>query len=88
MLSKTDTPHAPWTIVEADDLRLGRVEVFKALTSRLQQVLDRRTSQPTEVSRTAAAHKATDADRARRAVEDRHLAKSQARKEGLPLTEK
>jgi polyphosphate kinase 2 (PPK2 family) len=88
MLRKTDTPHAPWTVVEAEDPRLARVEVFQALTDRLQQALDRRTSQPTEVSRTVAAHQATSVDRAKRAVDDRHLAKSQARKEGLPLTEK
>ncbi len=88
MLSKTDTPHAPWTVVEAEDPRLARVQVFKALTDRLQQALDRRTSQPAAVSRTTAAHTATRKDRAKRAVDDRRLAQSQARKEGLPLSEK
>jgi AMP-polyphosphate phosphotransferase len=87
MLEKTDSPHAPWTVVAAEDLRAARVQVFQALTDRLQQALDRRTSKPAEVSRTVAAHHVTDPERAKRAVHDRQLAKSQARKEGLPLTE-
>ena len=85
MLQKTDTPHAPWTIVEANDMRVARVKVFQTVVDRLRHLLEKRKAKPAEVSRTVAAHEATKADRDRRAEEDSKLAKAQAKKEGLPL---
>ena len=88
MLQKTDTPHAPWTIVPANDMRLARVRVFQTLTDCLQRELDRRKAKPLDVSRTAAAQSASKADRSQRAGRGSKLAKALARKEGLPLVEK
>jgi polyphosphate kinase 2 (PPK2 family) len=88
MLQKTDSPHAPWTIVAAEDMRLARVTVFQALVDRLEAEIARRKSKPADVSRTVAALTATRKDQARRAASDSKLARAQARREGLPLTEK
>ena len=85
MLQKTDTPHAPWTIVEATDLRWARVKVFQTLIDRLEKVLAARKAAPAAVSRTVVAQQATKSKRARKALSDSALAKSQARKEGLPM---
>ncbi len=87
MLQKTDSPHAPWTIVEAHDMRWARVRVFQTLIDRIEKALARRKAAPAAVSRTVAAHEATKVKRARKAVADSALAKSQARKEGLPMEE-
>jgi polyphosphate kinase 2 (PPK2 family) len=70
MLAKTNTGYAPWTIVEANDLRWARVRVFETLVGRLEQELARRKALPAAVSRTAAARAATKADRAARAARD------------------
>lgn len=45
MLEKTDSPHAPWTIVEATDLRWARVKVFEVLIERLEKALAWRAGQ-------------------------------------------
>ena len=87
MLAKTDTPHAPWTIVEANDLRWARVKVFKALIQRLEEALKRRQAEPAAVSRTAAAEAATQAARKARAAADAELARAKAREAGMPLEE-
>jgi polyphosphate kinase 2 (PPK2 family) len=87
MLQKTDSPHAPWTIVEAEDLRWARVKVFQTLIDRIEKALARRKAAPAAVSRTVAALEATKVKRARKAAADSALAKSQARKEGLPMEE-
>jgi AMP-polyphosphate phosphotransferase len=42
MLAKTDTANAPWTIVEANDLRWARVRVFETLIGKLRAELARR----------------------------------------------
>jgi polyphosphate kinase 2 (PPK2 family) len=55
MLARTDSPHAPWTVVAATDLRWARVQVFQTLVSRLEEALERRKAQPQLVSRSAAA---------------------------------
>jgi AMP-polyphosphate phosphotransferase len=55
MLTRTGTPHAPWTIVEATDLRWIRVRVFQVLVERLESELARRKISPQMISRTAAA---------------------------------
>jgi polyphosphate:AMP phosphotransferase len=40
MIARTDTRHAPWTIVAADDKRHARLAVLRALCDRIEQVLD------------------------------------------------
>lgn len=42
MLEKTDTHHAPWTIVEAKDRRYARVKIFETILSRLEEGLSLR----------------------------------------------
>ncbi len=64
MLAKTDSPHAPWTIVEATDARWARVKVFQVLIQRIEEALARRAEAPSAVSRTAAAHAAVAKERA------------------------
>ena len=39
MLTATDTPYAPWTLVSAGDKRSCRVEVFKTLIQRMEEAL-------------------------------------------------
>jgi len=39
MLARTDTPHAPWTIVPADDKRSARLAVLRALGDRIEAAL-------------------------------------------------
>jgi AMP-polyphosphate phosphotransferase len=80
MLAKTDSPHAPWTVVEANDLRWARVRVFQTLVERIQQALERRKAMPALVSRTAAAVAATKKARAERAVRDAELARAEEKK--------
>lgn len=55
MLTKTDAPHAPWTVVEANDLRYARVKVFQTITDRIEDALAKRKSVPEQISRTAVA---------------------------------
>jgi polyphosphate:AMP phosphotransferase len=40
MIARTDTVHAPWTIVPADDKRHARLTVLRALADRIATVLD------------------------------------------------
>ncbi len=42
MLLKTDSPYAPWTIVEANDLRSARVKVFQTLVTRFEKALEQK----------------------------------------------
>jgi polyphosphate kinase 2 (PPK2 family) len=39
MLARTDTRHAPWTIVPADDKRHARLLVLRRLYERIESVL-------------------------------------------------
>ena len=55
MLAKTDSPHAPWTVVEANDLRYARVKVFQTITDRIEEAVAKRKSVPELISRSAAA---------------------------------
>ncbi len=87
MLSKTDTPHAPWTIVEATDMRWARVKVFQVLIQRIEDALARRKAAPEAVSRTAVAQAATQAARQAQATADTALAHQKAREAGMPLEE-
>lgn len=41
MVSRTDTPHAPWVVVPADDKRSTRVTVLRAVTRALADRLER-----------------------------------------------
>lgn len=88
MLAKTDTPHAPWTVVPAVDQRLARVRIFQTLIDSLRRELALRKSQPQNVSRTTAAKLASQADRKRRKGVESKQAKALARKEGLPVSER
>ena len=40
MISRTDTPHAPWVVVSADDKRHARVATLKAVCRALSDRLD------------------------------------------------
>ena len=77
MLAKTDSPYAPWTVVEANDLRWARVRVFETLIERMEQALARRKALPAQVSRTAAAAAATKNVRAERAARDSERARAE-----------
>jgi hypothetical protein len=85
MLALTDTPAAPWTVVEATDARWTRVKVFRTLVERMQAALDRRQQAPASVSRTQMAELATRDVRHRRAEEDLARARTVAKDAGLPL---
>jgi polyphosphate kinase 2 (PPK2 family) len=39
MLSRTDTSHAPWTLVPADDKRYARLLVLRSLCERIESLL-------------------------------------------------
>jgi polyphosphate kinase 2 (PPK2 family) len=85
MLAKTDTPHAPWVIVEAEDFRYARVKVFDTLVRAMEAALKRRQDAPSAVSRTELARKATRSERERRAKEDQARFREIAKEAGLPL---
>lgn len=85
MLARTDTPYAPWTIVQANDLRWARVRVFEVLIQRIEEAIAQRKAAPEAVSRTAAAHAATQAARETQAVTDTAMARKKAREAGMPL---
>jgi len=85
MLAKTDTPHAPWTIVEAEESRYARVRVFDTLVRAMEAALRRRKESPAAVSRTQLALRATKVERDRRAKEDLARETAVARDAGLPL---
>lgn len=70
MLARTDTPYAPWTLVEATDLRWVRVRVFQTLVDRIEAELKRRKVSPEAISRTAVAKelKKAQAGKAKRAT--------------------
>jgi polyphosphate kinase 2 (PPK2 family) len=36
MIALTDTRHAPWTVIPADDKRRARLEVLRALCARIE----------------------------------------------------
>jgi polyphosphate:AMP phosphotransferase len=40
MIQRTDAPHAPWLVVPADDKRLARLQVLRALADRVEAALD------------------------------------------------
>jgi AMP-polyphosphate phosphotransferase len=80
MLAKTDSPHAPWTVVEATDLRWARVKVFQTIVERIEDALAKRQAQPEMVSRAAVAQPSMQALRAE--IKDReHEALAAARAE-------
>lgn len=80
MLAKTSTPHAPWTLVEANDLRWARVRVFQTLVARIEDAVNRRKTAPAEISRTAAAAAATKAAREARTARDTERAREEEKK--------
>ena len=80
MLAKTDTPHAPWTVIPANDLRFARVKFFETVVARIQDELERRKAMPALVSRTAAAKDATRAARAADAKHDAEIARAEEKK--------
>jgi polyphosphate kinase 2 (PPK2 family) len=80
MFAKTDTPYAPWTVIEANDLRWARVRVFETLIGRIEEVLAKRKAQPAAVSRTTAAMAATKGEREARAMRDHERAVAEEKK--------
>ncbi len=80
MLAKTDSPHAPWTVVEANDLRWARVRFFETIVKRIEDVLAKRKAVPAAVSRTAAAVAATKSERAERVARDKERAREEEKK--------
>jgi len=70
MLAKTDSPHAPWTVVEANDVRWARVKVFQTLSDRIAAAIAKRKSVPELISRTAAAQPFMKTLRSEMAAED------------------
>jgi polyphosphate kinase 2 (PPK2 family) len=87
MLATTDSPHAPWTVVEATDARWTRVKVFETLVRRMEEALARREKSPTSISRTRVAQEATREAREERAVDQLARAHSVAAEAGLPIQE-
>ncbi len=91
MLAKTDTPNAPWTVVEANDIRWARIKVFDTIAKAIESSLARRQALPAGVSRTAAAAAATKSARAEKAARDSELARAEEKKtvaaEGKPKAE-
>ena len=87
MLARTDTPHAPWTVVAATDLRHLRLTVFRTLVERMEEALRHRRAAPAEVSRTSLAQAATRGARERRDREEATLVRSVAREAGMPIEE-
>ena len=41
MIARTDTSHAPWTVVEANDLRYARVKVFRTLVAAIEAAIEK-----------------------------------------------
>jgi len=80
MLAKTSTPHAPWTVVEANDLRWARFRVFQTLVEGIEEALARRKAVPAGVSRTTAAAAATRKAREAQAARDAERAREEERK--------
>jgi polyphosphate kinase 2 (PPK2 family) len=80
MLAKTDSPHAPWTVVESNDLRWARVRIFETIVKRIEEVRAKRKAVPAAVSRTSAAVAATKAERAERAAKDKERAREEEKK--------
>ncbi len=80
MLARTSTPHAPWTVVESNDMRWARVRLFQTIVQRIEEAVERRKAQPTLVSRTAAARAANQAAREARAKSDIALAREEEKK--------
>lgn len=74
MLVKTDTPYAPWTIVEATDLHWARVRVFETLIQRIEEALSKRQENPRMVSRSPAAIAARKAAQAERKSSEHAMA--------------
>lgn len=80
MLARTSTPHAPWTLVEANDSRWARVKVFETIVTRMEETLAQRKRLPAAVSRTTAAVVATKAERESRKASDAALAREEEKK--------
>jgi polyphosphate kinase 2 (PPK2 family) len=77
MLAKTDSPHAPWTVVEANDLRYARVKVFQTITDRVEEAIAKRKSVPELISRSTAAQPFMKALRADITASDADAMKSE-----------
>jgi polyphosphate kinase 2 (PPK2 family) len=61
MLAKTDTPYAPWTIVEATDRRWAEVKVFETLVKAMDEALAWRRAHGAEIGRSQQARVARHA---------------------------
>lgn len=52
MCAKTDTPYAPWTIVEATDRRYCEIKIFETLVRAMEDALQWRQEHGAEIGRT------------------------------------
>ena len=48
MLAKTDSPNAPWTVIEANDLRWARVRFLRAIVDAIEAEIGRRQARAAE----------------------------------------
>ena len=80
MLSRTDTPHAPWTLVEATDTHWSRVKVFETLITRMEEALRKAKENPLAVSRRQSAIAARKAMQAQRKGQDHAMAQAEEKK--------
>jgi len=78
MLAKTDSPHAPWTVIEANDLRYARMRVFQTITDKIEEAIAKRKSVPELISRSTAAQPFMKALRADITASDVEAMKSEA----------
>ena len=85
MLARTDTPHAPWTIVESTDARWRRVKAFQAVVGRMEAALQRRKQDPAAVSRSHMAEAATRDERQKRDAAELARVRTVAAEAGMPL---
>ncbi len=84
-LVRTDTPEAPWTIVEATDARWTRVRVLEKLVERMQEAIAQRKAEPAAIMRTSAAKRATQVLRAKKEVDDHRRAAAAAAEAGMTI---
>ena len=80
MLSRTDTPHAPWTLVEATDTHWSRIRIFETLITRMEEALRRANENPLGVSRRQAASAARKAMQAKRKEQEHAMAQAEEKK--------
>jgi len=80
MLSRTDAPCAPWTLIEATDTHWSRVRVFETLIARMEEALRKAKENPLAVSRRQAAIAARKAQQSQRKEKGHAMAQAEEKK--------